>query len=118
VNPDWGSQQNALDLTSPTGSRKTANWWGIAGYVNYNINDQWRVSVRGEYFDDEQGYRTGIIQKWSEGTVTLAYMPVKAIELRAELRADHSDKNAFTTTDNVSGKSTQQSFGLEALYKF
>jgi len=39
------------------------------------------------------------------------------VELRAELRGDSSDKNAFMQTSG-SPKDSQQSVGLEALYKF
>ena len=95
-----------------------AKWQGLAAYLNYQFNDQWRLSLRGEYFDDKDGYRTGVAQKWKEGTVTLAYLPAKAWEVRAEFRADKSDKDAFLKSDGVSATDTQRSFGLEVLYKF
>jgi len=45
LNYDYGTQQNA----AAGGGR--AKWDGIAGYANYQINDQWRLVLRGEYFD-------------------------------------------------------------------
>jgi len=27
------------------------------------LQDQWRLSLRGEYFDDSDGYKTGVIQE-------------------------------------------------------
>jgi len=121
LNYDWGSQEN---VTSTDGGTFKAKWDGIAGYVNYQIADQWRLSVRGEYFDDKNGYRTGVPQKWKEGTVDLVYLPVKAVEIRAEVRGDFSDQHAFV--DNVatflatgdSTKKNQTSFGLEGIFKF
>jgi hypothetical protein len=95
-----------------------AKWQGFAGYVNYQVNDQWRVSLRGEYFDDKDGYRTGIVQKWKEATATLAYLPSKAVELRAEFRGDRSDQDAFLKSDRMTPSKTERSFGLELLYKF
>ena len=86
--------------------------------MNYTFNEQWKLSVRGEYFDDKDGYRTGVVQKWKEGTITVAYMPVKALEIRAEVRADKSDQPAFLESNGVTSKDTQNSFGLEILYKF
>jgi hypothetical protein len=112
ANYDYGTQ----DKAGLSGGK--AKWQGFAGYINYQINDQWRVSLRGEYFDDKDGYRTGVVQKWKEGTLTLAYLPAKEWEVRGEFRADKSDKNAFFKSDGVSATDTQRSFGLEVLYKF
>jgi len=123
LNVDWGQQENVTSLVDGTAIK--AKWDGAAAYANYQVNDQWRLSVRAEYFDDKDGYRTGVIQKWKEATLTLAYLPTKFIELRAEVRGDKSDSNAFVKdvtffsgafgaglTDN------QTSIGLEAVYKF
>ncbi len=112
LNYDVGTQERG----APDGGK--ARWQGIAGYANYQLNDQWRVSLRGEYFDDRDGYRTGVAQKWKEATLTLAYLPAKEWEIRAEVRADKSDQSAFLKPDGVTPTSSQRSFGLEALYKF
>lgn len=95
-----------------------AKWQGVAGYANYQFNEQWRLSLRGEYFNDKDGYRTGVAQKWKEGTLTLAYLPAKPWEIRAEVRADKADQPAFLKSDGVTSTSTQRSIGVEALYKF
>ncbi|HYL00222.1 MAG TPA: outer membrane beta-barrel protein [Steroidobacteraceae bacterium] len=123
LNVDWGQQESVPSLVN--GASITAKWDGAAGYVNYQVNDQWRLSARAEYFDDKDGYRTGVIQKWKEATVTLAYLPTKFVEIRGEVRGDKSDSNAFVkdasffvgpagagVTDN------QTSIGLEAVVKF
>ncbi|MEW5942500.1 MAG: porin [Pseudomonadota bacterium] len=120
LNYDYGSQQNA---SLAKGGSGTAKWEGLAGYVNYQFNDQWRMSLRGEYFNDKDGYRTVVEsgksagQKWKEATLTLAYLPNKNVELRAEIRGDKSDQKTFLQT-NGSLKDNQNSFGLEAIYKF
>ncbi len=112
LNYDYGTQDNAA-----VGGGK-AKWDGIAGYANYQINDLWRASLRGEYFNDHDGYRTGVVQKWKEATLTIAYLPVKEWEIRAEVRADKSDQSSFLKSDGITPTSTQRSFGLEVLYKF
>lgn len=112
LNFDYGTQ----DKARADGGK--AKWQGVAAYLNHQFNDQWRLSVRGEYFDDKDGYRTGVIQKWKEATLTLAYMPQKAWEVRAEFRADKSDKDAFLKSDGVTATDKERSFGLEVLYKF
>lgn len=124
LNVDWGDQENFTSLVDAT--KKKAQWDGAAGYVNYQITDQWAVSLRGEYFDDKDGYRTGVIQKWKEGTATLRYMPNANFELRAEGRYDASDGHTFidSATDFASSagvtgtKKNQYSLGLEAIFKF
>ncbi len=112
LNYDYGTQ----DKADPAGG--DAKWQGIAAYLNYQFNDQWRLSARGEYFDDKQGYRTGVVQKWKEGTLTLAYMPLKPWEFRVEGRYDKSDQQAFLKSDGTTPTDTQSSFGFEVLYKF
>jgi len=84
LNADYDKQKSAFIDGS------NATWYGVAGYVNYAINDQWRVSVRGEYEDDKDGFLTGVEQHLWEGTVTFGYSPVKAFELRLEGRYDNA----------------------------
>ena len=115
VNYDYGSQGNA---TLAAGNNGTAKWSGIAGYANYQINEQWRMSGRVEYLDDTDGYRTGVVQKWKEATLTVGYMPVKALELRAEIRADSSDAASFANSSGTGSSKSQRSFGLQAIYSF
>ena len=112
LNYDYGDQEAA----GANGGK--AKWQGVAGYANYQVNEKWRVVLRGEYFDDKDGYRTGVIQKWKEGTLTVAYLPAKEWEVRAEARMDKSDRSAFLKSDGVSTTDKQHSFGLEILYKF
>ena len=112
VNYDYGTQEAG----GVRGGK--AKWQGIAGYANYLLSDQWKLSLRAEYFDDKDGYRTGIVQKWKEATATIAYLPTKNIELRGEIRTDRSDQFAFLKADRSTPSKVERSVGLEALYKF
>lgn len=114
LNYDNASQANAPLANGSTGSAK---WNGLAAYANYQINDPWRISVRVEAFNDTDGYRTGVVQKWKEATLTVGYAPAKSMELRGEVRKDTSNKASFAYTDGIARKS-QNSLGLEAIYKF
>jgi hypothetical protein len=116
VNYDHGTQANTAGLV-PSGASK-AVWSGWAGYANYEFTDQWKLSLRAEDFDDKDGYRTGIVQKWKEATLTLAWLPIKPIELRAEVRRDHSNVASFLDGDGVTGRNNNTSYGLQFLYKF
>ena len=111
---DYGNVQS----TSVTPSK---SWYGLALYENYAINDLWRVSLREEYFDDQDGYLTknfdtafvGSAQKLKEITATLGFDPIKSVEVRLEGRYDDPSK--------VGGvqlvPKTYQGW-LEAYYKF
>ena len=116
LNYDNASQANTQNVT-PGGATK-AKWSGLAGYANYQFNDQWRLSFRAEHFNDKQGYRTGVVQKWNEGTLTLAWLPIKPIDLRAEVRRDHSNVASFLDVNGVTGRNNNNSYGLQFLYKF
>ena len=109
------TQDKAIATTA--GPELPATWKGLAAYLNYAFNEQWKSSVRIEYFDDEQGYRTGVRQTWRELTATIAYLPVKSIELRGEFRIDGSDAKAFQSASS-NPASDQQSLSLEALFKY
>jgi hypothetical protein len=110
LNYDNGSQKNAV----ATG---TAKWSGLAAYMNYQINDPWRVSVRAETFKDADGFRTGVVQTWKEATVTVGYAVSKNTELRGEVRKDVSDVASFAYSDGIARKG-QNSLAMEAVYKF
>jgi hypothetical protein len=115
ANYDNGWQTQAA---LPTGKNGRAAWSGIAGYVNYKFNDNWRTSLRGEIFDDENGFRTGVRQNWREVTLTVGYIPIKNLEVRGEVRHDFSNVNSFVSSTGVSVSQNQQSYALEGVYKF
>ncbi len=123
LNFDWNQQQNGL--IDQAGGLHDATWHGAALYVNYAINDQYRVSLRGEYLDDRNGFVTGAHQTLKEGTLTFGYAPVKNFELRAEVRYDKSGSNTPTffktrtaLRSGVPDSSNLSEFALQAVYKF
>jgi len=122
LNFDWDQQQDAL--IDGAGGLHDASWNAAALYVNYAINDQFRVSLRGEYLDDQDGFVTGAHQTLKEGTITLGYAPVKNFELRAEFRYDKSGADTPTfyrtrpTADSSPDSDNLSEFALQAVYKF
>jgi len=126
LNYDWGRQDGARDSGLTADNAASPTWDGIAGYLNYQFSEKWRASLRGEHFDDKDGYRTGIKQTWDEGTLTLGYAPVKNAELRLEGRYDKSNKDTFLRSYAMNAETmaytdtsnNQGSIGIEALYKF
>jgi len=77
------------------GKEASAKWWGVAGYVRYQIDKTWAVIPRIEYLDDSDAFMTGTAQKLKEGTLTLEGKVGDALLARAEFRRDFSDTAAF-----------------------
>jgi Putative beta-barrel porin-2, OmpL-like. bbp2 len=117
ANVDLNEQKDAL------GMNKDAKWGGVAGYANYAFDDQWRVSVRGDYLDDRDAFLTGDKQHLWEGTVTFGFSPVKSFELRLEGRHDKAKFDTFYKTTEalaavVPNVNSLTGFALQGVYKF
>ena len=115
ANYDYAWQTTAA---LPNGVIAEARWTGIAGYLNYKFNDKWNGTLRGEIFDDHNGYITGVRQNWRELTLSAVFLPLKALELRAETRHDFSNANSFVNKNGITLGSNQRSYALEGIYKF
>src|SRR6185312_10003117 len=116
---DWGRQQ----ATAATPAGLTGgDWEGLAGYVNYQLSSQWRISVRAEYLDDKDGTTlvTGARQSLKEGTLTLGYDPVASFELRLEGRYDTSSESTFlkSITPTALFSDDQTELAVQGVYKF
>ncbi len=103
ANFDWDQQAEATGPGTPT-----ATWDGLALYANYQFDPQWRVSLRGEYLDDKNGFITGAIdgQHLWEGTVTFGYAPTTHFELRLEGRYDASQTAFFYRSNPANATAT------------
>jgi hypothetical protein len=106
LNTDYGSEQHS----APDGGN--AKWYGIAGYVKYDFCDYFSATVRAEYFDDNDGIRTGTPQKLKEITLTPEFRVAKAVIVRPEYRHDWSDKDTFNSGTDKS----QDTIALGVMY--
>lgn len=106
VNTDNGREQNIAAAGGP------ATWHGIAGIVKYDISDTYSIAVRGETFNDEDGFRTGTAQRLKEVTVTPEVRLNGGLILRPEYRHDSSSVTAF----NNATKSSQDTVALGVMY--
>jgi hypothetical protein len=119
LNGDGGQQTNSAILNNFGGlvGYGTANWSGLAGYVSDALTSQWTATVRGEYFGDYGGLRTGITQQWAEVTGTLGWSPNSNIIIRGEVREDKSNQLYFVGIGGSLYK-TNTSYGLETIVKW
>jgi predicted porin len=107
LNYDDAKEDNAVAAGS-------ALWNGFAGIVKYDFNAIYSLAVRGEYFNDKDGARTGTVQKLKEVTVTPEVRLAGGLILRPEYRHDMSDQQAF---DNNT-KKKQDTVALGAMYRW
>jgi hypothetical protein len=91
-----------------------AKWSGLSGIVKYDLTDKYTVALRGETFDDKDGYRTGTVQKLKEMTLTFDAKLDGGLILRPEYRHDSSDKQSF---DNGT-KKTQDTIARAVMYSW
>jgi hypothetical protein len=119
LNYDYGSQ-GVAPIVDPTGALLgfgKATWSGLAGYASAAVSSKVTLTGRYEVFNDPQGYRSSVAQKWSEGTLTFAYAPSTPLLFRVEFRGDHSNQmpwldGSFIPTSRAS------SVGFEGIVKF
>ena len=76
---------------------KSAQWYGIAGYVAYDFLKDFRASLRQEWFADPEGTRTATIGGVTlfSTTATLQYNIWKGLFARAEYRHDNASEKVF-----------------------
>lgn len=75
----------------------TAQWYSVYGIGIYHMTCALDLNLRGEWFDDVDGTRTGVSTAYEEATIGLDYHPQKWVSLRPEVRGDFSGEAAFGT---------------------
>jgi len=101
ANGDYGTE----DGTSLVTPGETAKWWGGAGYLKLEAPAGYGVALRGEFFRDEGGTRTGLGVPVTvyEGTITPYYKFANRFGIRLELRIDGSRDALFPKKDGSLG---------------
>lgn len=118
LNGDWYSSHSKTTLE--------ANAYGLAGYLNYTFNKQWKGSLRGEYVKTRNvvtcpkgdGKCT-----LSEITGTVGYSPVPNFTILGELRYDMSGDKVYSDPGSVpytagAYSDTQGNVAVRVIYTF
>jgi hypothetical protein len=108
LNYDDGTEEKA------GAAGEDVKWSGLSGIVKYDISEKYAVALRGEYFDDKDGFRTGTVQKVKEMTLTFDAKLDNGLIIRPEYRHDSSDKESF---DNGTQKD-QDTIALALMYSW
>ena len=78
-----------------------AEWYGVLGYITVDVNPQWSLGLRLEWFRDDDGVRvgtparypsnTGYASNYYAGTLGAIWQPTPWLMVRPSIRYDASD---------------------------
>ncbi len=118
VQGDYGTEEANVALPDPT---QDAAWWAVGAWLAYDVTSKLGFALRGDYLDDEQGFRTsaafglpagGPRHKLWSATGTLNVRSWPSVLVRPEIRYDHSNLTPFD------GKEGQVTFALSVAYLY
>ncbi len=120
------SKKLLLNLNAVVGVERNAtgpntgqnNWWGFSGIVRYDVNDWFSLNYRGQIFHDQDGARSGTIQKLWAMSLTPEIRINNNMVVRAEYRHDESDSPTFANGDGAGQSRTQDTLAFNALFYF
>jgi putative OmpL-like beta-barrel porin-2 len=115
ANYDYGHETINPALELPF---TVAKWSGLAGYVRYAPNDKWAFALRGEYFNDNQGWTTGTAQGLSEFTATIQRTFASKLISRLEFRRDMTGAETFLRGPLDTPTGGQNTVALGLIYAF
>ena len=104
------------DYGTDTVSGLKVKWQGLALYTRLQATPYWAITPRFEWYDDRDGFTTGLAQKVKEITVTSEQKLGGKLLTRIEYRRDFSDQPYFSK-DGVAKKS-QDNITVGLVYTF
>jgi hypothetical protein len=109
---DRGCQDNALGANT-----QTADWYSIAQYLTYAIDDALGAGLRAEWFRDQNGFRYSAGEAgYYETTLGLNWKPLKWLTVRPEVRYDWAD--SASPAFNRGTKDSQFLVGADFVIRF
>ena len=96
---------------------ETSKWWGSALYVNVDPKEWFGLTLRGEYFNDEESLSAGAFGTHIFATTLSANFKVSGLTIIPELRYDRAGAEIFSDHAGAAQKTTASAL-LAAVYKF
>lgn len=133
VQGDYGREDASSALAAATGvpalATEDAEWWAGGAWLTYDFTEKVGLALRADYLDDKDGARTSMApvfapypsnsgQELTSVTLTLNLKPIKNLQVRPELRWDHSSGDVYPSENAGSGRANQVTVGLGAAYLF
>lgn len=103
---DFGEQwhltlQHDYGWMSAAAGESGAEWYGVLGYLRFDINQQWSAGLRLEWFRDDDGARVGVPARaplndthaanYYAATLGANWQPMSWLTVRPSIRYDNSD---------------------------
>jgi hypothetical protein len=89
--------------------------YAVVNYANRELGPHDFVSVRTDFLNDKKGQRTGIAGRYQEETLALSHWVGSTVQIRPELRFDHSwDRRGY---DNGTARN-QLTFATDVIVHF
>lgn len=123
VNGDYGRGDRFVSPVSNLVGSPVA-WYGGAGYIKYAFNNKYTIATRYEFFDDPEGFATGIGpafglgQHIQEGTVTFERDIASHIISRLEYRHDEASEPFFQRGSTPFSEKSQNTATLGLIFTF
>jgi hypothetical protein len=116
VNYDYGYEENNNNAEIPGTS--PAIWQGVAGYARYQFLSWLAAALRGEWFQDRNGFRTGLGQEVTlyEVTFTPEIEIRERLLLRPEYRHDWASEEVFQDGDGAFTEKSQDTIAVGLMY--
>jgi hypothetical protein len=113
---DTGFGRNGpFGATCHTGTSCYSDEYAFLNYLNYEFDPQNFIGLRNEAFNDEKGQRTGFATLYSEHTISYNHFFSNSIQIRPELRYEHSyDLKAY----NSGRSSSQETAAMDLILKY
>lgn len=93
------------------------HWQGFGAYAKFQLNNWFAVTPRFEWYDDHDGFTTGLAQTIKEFTFTTEQKISGNLLTRFEYRRDFSDEPFFNRPGGLLGKS-QSTLAFGFVYAF
>lgn len=117
LNYDYAQNRNAEQVAPDRYQATTlSRWQGIALDLRYHATEHISFSPRWEFYEDPDGFTTGLAQNLHEITMTGEYKLREGILGRLEYRRDSSDHNFFNKGDGTVTSQSTLEIGILAFF--
>lgn len=93
------------------------NWWGTAVYLNYDANDLFGLTLREEYFNDNNSTASAQLNGHVVASTLSGRISLQSLTIIPEIRFDHSNNQLFQKANGLP-TATDGNFLIALTYKF
>jgi hypothetical protein len=119
-NIGYNGTVNSMKFRQDNKYTDSENWWASAVYLNLDPSSVFGLTLRGEYFSDENSIK--MFSPYAGGgsifaTTLSANFKIHSLTIIPEFRLDSASEDIFTNKDGA-GKTSAANFLIAAVYSF